>query len=262
MNYLKINQDLWDRKTDIHFDSDFYNVKAFKQGKDSLNQVELELLGDVRGKRMLHLQCHFGMDTISLARHGAMVTGIDLSGKAISRAKQLNGELGMSARFIQSDVYQLPEMLDQEFDIVFTSYGTIGWLPDMEKWAQVISRFLKPRGRFVMVEFHPVVWMFSYDFKKVEFDYLNTGPIVEVQEGTYADTNADIKGKSVCWNHGLGEVQNALIKSGLEITDVQEYDYSPYDCFQNTVEIETGKFQIEGLQGKLPMLFSLVAQKK
>ena len=261
MDYLEINKNLWNKKTDIHFESEFYNVEEFINGKDALNSIELELFGDLKGKKILHLQCHFGMDTISLAQRGAEVVGIDLSDKAIEKARELNDKLGAKARFIQSDVYDLVNNLNETFDIVYTSYGTIGWLPDMNKWAEVVAHFLKPGGKFVMVEFHPVIWMFSYDFKDIEFSYFNNGPIVEELEGTYTNTDADIKEKSVSWNHGICEVQNALIKAGLTLNDLQEFDYSTYDCFQNTVEIEPGRFQIKGLENKLPMLYSVVANK-
>ena len=147
MDYIAINKKLWDEKTEHHFQSDFYDVGSFLKGKDSLNTIELELLGELKGKKILHLQCHFGQDTISLARHGAEATGVDLSDKAIEKARELNDKLGTGARFIQSDVYQLHEVLNEQFDIVFTSYGVIGWLPDMTKWAEVIHRFLKPGGK-------------------------------------------------------------------------------------------------------------------
>ncbi|MCY1723510.1 class I SAM-dependent methyltransferase [Prolixibacteraceae bacterium Z1-6] len=261
MNYIEINKKLWDNKTDIHYKSDFYNVESFIQGKNSLNKIELDLLGDVKGKNILHLQCHFGQDTMSLARFGALATGIDLSGNAIEKAKQLNKKLGTNAKFIQSDIYKLPEVLYEKFDIVFTSYGVIGWLPDMIKWAKVVNHFVKPGGKFVIAEFHPIVWMFSYDFKKIEFNYLESGPIVEELEGTYTNQDANIKDKSVSWNHGLSTVINALLKTGLVLTDFQEYNYSPYDCFENTLKTEDGKFKIKGLEDKIPMVYSVVAQK-
>ncbi len=237
MDYLDINKNLWNRKTEIHYNSDFYDVASFIEGKDSLNPIELELLGDIEGKKVLHLQCHFGMDTISLARHGAIATGVDFSDKAIEKARQLNQCLGANATFVQSDVYQLPDVLDENFDIVFTSYGVVGWLPDMKKWAEVIHHFLKPGGELVLVEFHPVVWMFSYDFKRIEFNYMNSEPIIEELEGTYTDRGAKIKEKSVGWNHGLSAVIDSLIKAGLKITDFKEYNYSPYNCFNNTVKV-------------------------
>ena len=261
MDYININKRLWNEKTDIHYKSDFYNVNAFINGKDSLNPIETELLGNIEGKKILHLQCHFGQDTISLARHGASATGVDFSEKAIEKARQLNEQLGTNARFIQSDVYKLPEVLDEKFDIVYTSYGVISWLPDMKKWAKVIEHFLKPGGQLVFVEFHPIVWMFSYDFKRVEFDYMESEAIVEELEGTYTDSDVQIKGKSICWNHGLSTVIDSLIKSGLTLTDFKEYNYSPYDCLENLVEVEEGKYKIEGLENKFPLVYSVKAVK-
>lgn len=262
MDYININKKLWNKKTDIHFNSDFYDVNSFLKGKDSLNPIELKYLENINGKKVLHLQCHFGMDTISLAKRGAIVTGVDFSDKAIEKARQLNQQLGTNATFVQSDIYKLPEVLNDKFDIVFTSYGVVGWLPDMKKWAKIIHHFLKPGGDLVLVEFHPVVWMFSYDFKRIEFNYMDSEPIIEELEGTYTDRDAAIKEKSVGWNHGLSTVMNSLIKTGLMITDFQEYNYSPYNCFKNTVKTSDGNFKIKGLEDKIPMVFSVLARKK
>ncbi len=261
MDYIDINKKLWNQKTEIHYNSDFYDVDSFIKGKDSLNSIEIGLLGEIEGKKILHLQCHFGQDTISLARHGALPTGIDFSENAIEKAKILNESLRTNAKFIQSDIYKLPEILDEKFDIVYTSYGVIGWLPDMNNWAKIIDHFLKPKGEFIMVEFHPIVWMFSNDFKKIEYKYMDSSPIIEELVGTYTDRNAEIKEESVCWNHGLSTVINSIIKTGLKITDFKEYNYSPYDCFENTVKIDDRKFKIKGLEDKIPMIYSLKAEK-
>lgn len=261
MDYLNINRKLWNDKTSVHYQSDFYDVKSFIKGKDSLNPIEIELLGDISGKSILHLQCHFGMDSISLARRGGMVTGIDLSDQSIKQAKDLNERSGTKVDFILSDVYSLPQNLNKQFDIIFTSYGTVGWLPDMDKWAGVIQHFLKPGGKFIMVEFHPVVWIFDDNFKEIIYKYSDIDPIIEDLEGTYANREADIKNRSVSWNHGLGTVLNALLKKGLTIDSFQEYDYSPYNCFNNTIEVDEGKYQIKGLEGKIPMLYSLTIRK-
>lgn len=262
MDYLAINKKLWNDKTEVHYKSDFYDVKSFIEGKDSLNPIEIGLLGDIKGKKILHLQCHFGMDTISLSRRGAIVTGIDLSDKSMARAQELKEKTGSDVRFIESDVYNLHEKLDEKFDLVYTSYGVVGWLPDMDRWAKTISRFLLPGGKFIMVEFHPVVWMFDDDFEKIAYNYVDSEPIVEEYEGTYTDRNAKIKSKAVSWNHGLASVLNALIKNGMVITGFSEYDYSPYDCFKHTVRIAERNFQIKGLENKIPMLYSVTAIKK
>ena len=261
-NYIEINKQSWNKKTDFHIASEFYDNEKFIQGQSSLNDVEINLLGDINGKSVLHLQCHFGQDTISLTRLGAKATGVDLSDKAIGRAKELALKTESDTQFVCCDLYSLPDHLDGQFDIVYTSYGTIGWLPDMNKWASIIAHFLKPGGRFIFVEFHPVVWMFDDDFYHVKYSYFNVEPIIEMEEGTYADTNAPIKQECITWNHPISEVVNSLLKNGLEINSLNEYNYSPYDCFNNTIEIAPKKYRIEQLENKLPMLYSLVTTKK
>ena len=261
-NYLDINRHSWNNRTEAHIKSEFYGMEQFWQGKTSLQNIELNLLGNVEGKAVLHLQCHFGQDSISLSRMGAQVTGVDLSDKAIECAKSIARETRANVEFICCDLYALPANLNKQFDVVFTSYGTIGWLPNLDKWAAVISRFLKPGGQFVFVEFHPVVWMFDDDFEKIGYRYFNSGAIVETENGTYADRSANIEQQSVTWNHSISEVLNSLIKNGLEINAFDEFDYSPYNCFKHTVEFEPGKYRIKHLDNKIPMLFSLRATKK
>ena len=261
MDYLKLNRDSWNQRTAVHVDSEFYDNESFLNGRNSLQDIEMALLGDLRGKTALHLQCLFGQDTISLARLGAKATGMDFSDRAIAQARQLASATQSSARFIQSDVYQLPEQLDEQFDLVFTSYGVIGWLPDIRRWAEVVARYVKPGGRFVFVEFHPVIWMYDDDFKQVAYRYFNSTPIVEEAEGTYTDRGAEIAGTTVSWNHGLAEVLNSLIGAGLRVEDVREYDYSPYDCFSHTVEFAPGKFRIAHFEDRIPMVYSVVATK-
>jgi SAM-dependent methyltransferase len=261
-NYIAINKQSWNNRTESHLKSEFYDLDGFLKGNTSLNTIELELLGDVKGKSILHLQCHFGQDSISLSRLGAHVTGVDLSDKAIENAKRISTETKTDTTFMCCDVYDLPNQLDKRFDIVYTTYGTITWLPDLEKWASVISAFLKPGGKFIFVEFHPVVWMFDDDFEKVGYNYFNTGAIIENESGTYADRDTAIQHQSVCWNHSISEVVNSLIKTGLEINSLSEFDYSPYNVFRNTEEIEEKKFRIKHLDNKIPMIYSIVATKK
>ena len=260
-NYLNINRQSWNNKVAIHIDSDFYGMASFRQGKNSLHSIELDLLGDLQGKRVLHLQCHFGQDSISMSRLGANVTGIDLSDKAIDAARHLAEELGTDTQFVCSDVYDLPQHLEGQFDVVFTSYGVLGWLPDLDRWAAVIDHFLKPDGRLVLVEFHPVLWMFDDDFQSVDYAYFKSEDIVETYEGTYADVDAPLKQAYVSWNHGLGEVFQALQLQGLRVDTFQEFDYSPYDCFGPTVQIAPDRYQIKHLAGKLPMVYAVVASR-
>lgn len=262
MDYLEINRQSWNKRTDIHIESEFYDLEGFLKGNTSLNEIELNLLGDVRGKSILHLQCHFGQDTISMAKLGAHATGVDLSDNAIAKAKEIALKTNTDAAFVCCDVYDLPQYLNKKFDIVFTSYGTIGWLPDLDKWAKIISGFLKPGGKFVFVEFHPVVWMFDDNFKEVAYNYFNTGAIVETLSGTYTDQNAPLTQEYVCWNHGISEVLNSLIKNGIEINSFDEFDYSPYNCFRETIQIEPKKFRIKHLDNKIPMVYAVVGTKK
>lgn len=261
-NYLDINRKLWNAKVESHLKSDFYFVDEFINGRTSLNSIELELLGNIKDKKILHLQCHFGQDSISLSRSGAKVTGVDLSDEAISAAYNLAKKCETDTQFIVSDVYELPNILDQKFDIVYTTYGTIGWLPDLKKWAKIISTFLKPGGKLIFVEFHPFIWMFNDDFTEIKYDYFQGEPIIETSEATYADQSAKISLQEVGWNHEISDVIQSLIDENLEIKNMQEYNYSPYSCFKNMIEIEKGKYQIPQFGAKVPYVYSLVAQKK
>ncbi|HEX5743491.1 MAG TPA: class I SAM-dependent methyltransferase [Flavobacteriaceae bacterium] len=261
-HYIKINKQSWNHKVDFHIKSKFYDLEGFLNGNTSLNEIELQLLNDIKGKSILHLQCHFGQDSISLSRLGAHVVGVDFSDKAIEKAKELTKKTNTHTTFICCDIYELPNYLDKQFDIVFTSYGTIGWLPDLNKWAQVIAKFLKPNGKFIFVDFHPVVWMFDDNFDKIGYNYFNSGAIIETLSGTYADKEAAINQEYVMWNHSISEILNSLIKNNLEINSFDEFDYSPYNCFNNTVEFEPKKYRIKQLENKIPMLFALVGTKK
>lgn len=257
-NYFETNKKLWNEKTDIHLKSDFYEMDDFRKGKSSLKPIELELLGDIKGKSILHLQCHFGQDSLSLAKLGAKVTGLDISDKSIETARQLNDELGLDAKFVCSDVYSAKDHINEKFDIVFTSYGTIGWLPDMDKWADIIAHFMKPDGKFIFVELHPAIWMYNDTFDKIEFSYFNVEPIIEVIPGTYAEQEAEIAMEEIGWNHPLSEVMTSLMNQDLRLQHFEEFDYSPHKCFKGMIEKAPGQYIIEAMGNKLPMTYSLV----
>ncbi|WP_163716320.1 class I SAM-dependent methyltransferase [Mangrovibacterium lignilyticum] len=261
-NYLDINRKLWNARTIIHFESNFYKVDDFRQGGTSLQTIELERMGDINGKRVLHLQCHFGQDSISLARMGAQVTAVDLSDEAIRKAKELAKDCRVDVRFICCDLYDLPNHLDEQFDLVFTSYGVIGWLPDLDKWATVISRFLEPGGQLLLVEFHPLIWIFDSQFDHIKYHYFNREAIIESEAGTYTDRDAPIELQSVGWNHPTSDVINSLLKNGLTILAFDEFDYSPYNCFNKTISCGENKFRIEHLDEKIPMVFAIRAERK
>ncbi|MBK9014799.1 MAG: class I SAM-dependent methyltransferase [Saprospiraceae bacterium] len=257
-SYFDQNQKVWNDRVETHLKSDFYDQPGFMAGKSSLTEIEANALGDVSGKSLLHLQCHFGQDSMSWARQGAKVTGIDFSEKAIEAARQINAELSLDVRFIQSDVYALPEVLEGQFDIVFSTFGAIPWLPDLDKWAGVVSHFLKPGGIFYLAEFHPTFYLFNFDNHKVEYGYFTEkNPYEEEISGTYADRYAGVQGLEYFWNHSISEVMTPLLKNGLQVVDFQEFDFSPYNCFPNMVEREPGRFAWGNFGVRLPHIFSL-----
>ncbi|AVM52596.1 methyltransferase family protein [Bacteroides zoogleoformans] len=260
-DYYKTNKEAWNARTKIHLRSSFYDLDKFKREVKSVPDLDVSLLGDIRGKSILHLQCHFGMDTLSLSKMGANVVGVDFSEEAIQTAEALNAKLGLNAQFCCCNIYDAPAVLrGQQFDIVYTSYGVVNWLPDLVQWGQVISQMLKDDGKFVIVEFHPVLWMFNEDFSQVRYAYSRKKPYV-VEETTYTDSETDNRQKTVTWNHGLAEVLNGLLRNGLQIKSFGEYDYSPFNLFGNMITQKNGTFKIAGKSGRIPMSFSVVAMK-
>lgn len=260
--FFSINKQTWNDRADVHFSSHFHDSSVFQHEETSLNTVELQLLGDISGKDVLHLQCHFGQDSISLSKLGANVTGVDFSERAIELATELAAKTSAKVQFISCNLYEVPDVISKKFDIVFSSYGVISWLPDLDKWAKVISDSLKPNGTFIFVEFHPVIWMFDDHFDKIQYNYFNEGEIVEIDTATTNDRNELKTLEFVNWNHSLSEILTSLLNNGLELTSFQEYNYSSYNCFQNAVEIAPNQFQIKHLGNKIPMMFSLSATKK
>jgi len=270
-SYFEANKQSWNKRTAVHKDSAFYDLASFKKGKSSLNKIELEELGSVKGKSLLHLQCHFGMDTMSWQREGAHCVGVDLSDEAIKLAKEINEELKLKTEFICANIYDLKSALkvsptggdlEGAFDIVFTSYGTIGWLPDLDKWAGIVAHFLKPGGIFYIADFHPVLWMMDDSFEKIKYHYFNTDVISEEISGTYSDRDAPIKSIEHGWNHPFSEIFNALVKHGLQILQFNEFPYSPYNCFKNLEPGTDGMWRIRGMDEKMPVMYSIKAVKQ
>lgn len=259
---FQTNKETWNKKVAVHAASEFYFLEDFKNGKSSLNKYELDALGDVSGKDLLHLQCHFGQDTLSWARLGAHCTGVDISEQGVALARRLNKELQQDAQFVCCNVLDTSQHISEKFDIVFTSYGTIGWLPDLQPWAQMISERLKSGGIFYIVEFHPIAWMFDYTVSppKMKYGYHQNEAIYEEYEGTYAeDGETKIVSKEYGWNHSLSEVIQSLIAAGLHIEMFNEYDASPYDIFPDLYKNAEGLYE---LKHKLyPLLFELKAGK-
>lgn len=263
--YFQTNREDWDQKTHLHEKAPFYDLEGFKRGKDRLRSIELGELGDVSGKSMLHLQCHFGMDTMAWARRGAIVTGVDFSPKAIALARSLSAELDIPATFVCANLYDLPEVLSGSFDIVFTSYGVLHYLPDLSRWAQIIAHFLRPGGIFYIVEDHPTFRIFrakSNGEFRAERPYFYD-PEPEKYEGklSYA---VDVEGKTTTqyiWNHHMGEIVTSLIQAGLQIDFLHEFPFAARAKFPHMVQGEDGWWRLPERHGVLPFLFSLQARK-
>ncbi len=236
---LAVNRDNWNERTPVHATSDFYDVEGFRRGRITLTDVERREVGDVSGKTLLHLQCHFGLDTMSWAGLGAKATGVDFSDAAIGLARALNEELGLGVRFITSNIYDLSDVLEERFDIVFTSYGTLNWLPDISGWARIVSNYLKQGGVFYIVDFHP----FAAVFESTEegdmaptYSYFHHEQFTEGGEPSYAGKEI-IKTPTYEWQHSLGDIVCALIDAGLRIEFLHEF---PFTCYQALPVMERG----------------------
>lgn len=257
------NRRQWDERTPIHVGSRYYDVASFRSGRCSLNPIELEELGDVAGMRLLHLQCHFGLDTLSWARRGAQATGADFSAESIAVAKQLAEELRLDAHFVCSDIYELEGNLHGRFDIVFTSYGVLVWLPDLTGWAQTIAHFLEDGGVFYIVEEHPLGGtIVEEDGKLVAAEsYFDAGPIECPGDGTYADLSAMLSRPSYQWQHSLSDVINALAGAGLRVEFLHEFPFCGWQRLPSMERREDGFWYLPK-RDDLPFLFSLRARKE
>lgn len=260
-DYTAANKKWWNDVTSIHARSELYDVENFKKGKTSLQSIEQEELGDLSGKSLLHLMCHFGMDTLSLAREGAQVTGVDLSNESIALAQKLSKETKTPGEFICSDIYDLPNILDRQFDIVFTSYGVLCWVSNIKKWAKLINTFLKKGGFFYIVELHPFTNILSYDFK-LYYNYFKKGPYIDDSSGTYTDWNEQVTGFTYEWSYTMSDVINVLIDQGLRIEFMHEFPFTMYDQFPGFMDKnDKGQYILKNKRVKIPLLFSLKATK-
>ena len=256
-DFIGINRDCWNRRTEIHVNSAFYDMPGFKAGATSLKPFELALLGDVAGRSILHLQCHFGQDTLSLARMGAEVTGVDFSEAALKVARETAGELDLTAEFVLSNVLELD--LGRKFDTLFASYGVLGWVPDVAEWMAVAARHLEPGGELILVEFHPLIWLFD---EQAQVDYFHSAmPDVETQLGSYTDGGEDVELTSCYWDHTLADVLSAARKAGLEVLVFEEYDHSPYPL-AGMVERAPGEYVLGDRAGqRLPHCYAIRVRK-
>jgi SAM-dependent methyltransferase len=250
------NEALWDAWTAVHATGEFYDLESFRAGGVRLRPYEIELVGDVAGKSLLHLQSHFGIDTLSWARLGARVTGADFSPAAIELARTLANDLGFpEARFVRSNLYDLPSALYGEFDVVYTSRGVLGWLPDIAGWAEVVAHFLAPGGTFFISEIHPVAQAFENEDVRpgelrLAYPYWeHAEPLTFAVKGSYADPDS------------LGEIVTALIDAGLRVERLVEHPFLEWKA-DYLVEDDEGRWRLPpDAGGELPLMFSLVATK-
>jgi SAM-dependent methyltransferase len=265
-DYLAVNRKTWNTWTRLNFASDFYNVEGFKAGRRTLDPIVLAGPGDVTGKSLLHLQCHFGMDTLSWARLGAIVTGIDFSEEAINTARALSEELGIPSTFVLSNLYDLPDNLSGQFDVVFASYGVLGWLPDLERWGQIIAHFLKPGGIFYIVEVHPIALLFDEHRQDAQLRLLypyfqGPEPLRDERQGSYAAPDAPVRSVSYVWIHPLADIIGALLRAGLRIESFDEYPFLKWAFFPWMERRAAGGWELPAGQKSIPLMFSLKATK-
>ncbi len=260
---LRTNRINWNERTPIHARSAFYDVEGFKSGRITLDDIALGEVGNVSRKSLLHLQRHFGMDTMSWSRLGASATGVDFSETAIDLARSLDEELGLNVRFICSDVYDLPSILNEQFDIVFTSHGVLCWLPDLDEWGKVVSRLLKPGGTFYILEGHPMMNVFEESASgdlRPEHDYFHEELLLEGRRPSYAGSEL-IESPVYEWQHGLGEVVTALVGAGLRIEFLHEFPVSGYQVHSVMEQGDDGWWRFPERNDSFPQLFSIKATK-
>ena len=267
----ELNRTWWDEAALAHVKSRYYDVEGFKAGHISLNSIERDALGDVSGKSLLHLQCHFGMDTMSWARLGATATGVDFSGNAIETARGLNNELGLGVRFIQSDIYDLPNVLDEQFDIVYSALGVLVWLPDVRRWAEVAANHLQPGGTLFLMDGHPVHHMFQSGNDdpddatnlRVHSGYWhgNAGIRYPGDEPSYASGDVVIKGDTWEWQHTISDIINAVIGAGMTLTSYNEHPVSTYKAINGMSKSDDGWYRLPAGAPEIPMLYSLTATR-
>jgi SAM-dependent methyltransferase len=259
------NRDLWDEIAPVHAKA-YKEVGILRGGGIALDEIELREVGDVRGKTLLHLQCHIGTDTLSWARQGAVVTGADFSGQSIACARQLGQELGLKASFLHANVYDLPTMLHEQFDIVYTSRGVLCWLRDLDLWAQVITHFLKPGGIFYIMESHPICNIFD-DTKPGELTitqpyFHSTRPTLwAVPTPDYADSSYVPKNTSYEWTWSASDVINSLLGAGLRLEFFNEYDRLFFKRFPGMAQLSERWYHFPQYARALPLLFTLRARK-
>lgn len=267
--YRKANRANWDSRVDIHYGSEVYGLDRFIDDPEFVGEVasfDAEKMPSVSGKRLIHLQCHIGSDTLGLARLGADVTGVDISPKSIEAAQRFSSECGTPGRFIVSELYDAPSVVPEKFDVVYTGVGAICWLPDIKGWARVVSSFLDSDGFFYMRECHPIVWSMDDerddDLIVIKYPYFEQAiPLEFTEDISYAGSGKVTSPVSYDWNHGMAEVLQALIDARLRIDQIEEYDSLEWPTGPINTLGEDGRFRLAERQERLPLMWSVLATK-
>ena len=264
-NFEKQNEKLWNELTDIHIRS--YDIASFKTGMSSLDEIQLKELGKIKGKKILHLQCHIGIDTLSLAREGAIVTGVDFSKRSIEYANKLKKELGIKAEFIQSNVYDLKDLLNEKFDIVYSTQGVLCWLKDLKQWAKIIEHFLKPKGFFYLMESHPILNTFEDEpggALKIDYNYFHNAQPIKWDAGgpDYSADDYIVKNPSFEWQWSLSDIINSLSNAGFKIEFFNEYNKLFYKALPQMKRNKDSWWYLPNYEQKIPLMFTLKAIKE
>jgi SAM-dependent methyltransferase len=272
-DYVEVNRANWDERAPAHAASPDYGVERFVADPAHLSGVirfDLPRLGDVSGATGVHLQCHIGTDTVSLARLGARMTGLDFSAPALGEARRLAAAAGADVAFVQSELYGALDVLKRgSFDLVYTGVGALCWLPDIDRWASVVSALLRPGGRLFMREGHPVLWALD-DRRRdglvvLEYPYFERpGGTRFVADGTYVVTDVAFAHQATIeWNHGLGEIVTALLDHELDLTMLVEHDSVPWDALPGAMEdVGAGEYRLIDRPERLPHSYTVTAVKR
>ncbi|MEW1655937.1 methyltransferase domain-containing protein [Streptomyces sp. NPDC093707] len=267
-DWREVNRARWDERVPLHTASDFYDQAAFRQTRDVIRDFEAAEVGDVTGRSLLHLQCHFGQDTLSWAHRGASrVVGLDFSEPAVEAARELAAELGYGpdrAAFVAADVYDAAQAVpDAAYDIVYTGLGAVNWLPDLVGWAETAASLVTPGGFFYLSEFHPLGDVLDEKTgSRVAHDYFRSEAWDEEAPGSYTDFGAPtVHNRSVEWQHSLGEVISAVAGAGLRVEFLHEHDMTLFQRFDVLRRGEDGYYRFPDDRPRIPLMYSLKATK-
>jgi SAM-dependent methyltransferase len=261
-DWRELNRAMWDERVPIHVGSDYYDVEGFLAGRSELRAFERDELGDVTGRSLVHLQCHFGLDTLSWAREGAQVAGLDFSEPAIAAARDVAARAGIEADFVAADVYDAPQALGgRRFDVVYTGLGALNWLPDIEAWAKVVTDLLAPGGHLYLVEFHPLTnTVFAEESLDLKYPYFTDVPFQWDEPGTYADLTAKTEhNRSIEFQHTLADIVTAVAGAGLRVEWLHEHEHTLFERWPFLERHEDRTYRLPAGTPSLPLMFSLLA---